>query len=47
MASCSELHLFEVTLAQSTPAIGNLLALLNAPNWATTPVVKNGACTIG
>ncbi len=47
MASCAELHLFEVTLAQSTPSIGALLALLNAPNWATTPGVKNGACAIG
>jgi phospholipid/cholesterol/gamma-HCH transport system substrate-binding protein len=47
MASCTELHLFEVTLTQSTPSIGNLLALLNAPDWATTPVTKNGACTVG
>jgi phospholipid/cholesterol/gamma-HCH transport system substrate-binding protein len=47
MASCSELHLFEVTLAASTPALGNLLALLNAPDWSQTPVVKNGACTVG
>ncbi len=47
MASCAELHLFEVTLSQSTPSIGNLLALLNAPDWATTPGVKNGACAIG
>ena len=44
MASCGELQLFEVTLAQSTPAIGNLLALLNAPNWSTLPGVKNGSC---
>jgi phospholipid/cholesterol/gamma-HCH transport system substrate-binding protein len=44
MASCGELQLFEVTLAQSTPAIGNLLALLNAPDWSTLPGVKNGSC---
>jgi phospholipid/cholesterol/gamma-HCH transport system substrate-binding protein len=47
MAACTELQLFEVTLAQSTPAIGNLLALLNAPNWAQTPGVKNGSCAAG
>jgi phospholipid/cholesterol/gamma-HCH transport system substrate-binding protein len=47
MAACSELHLLEVTLTQSTPSIAALLALLNAPNWATTPVTKNGACTVG
>jgi phospholipid/cholesterol/gamma-HCH transport system substrate-binding protein len=47
MASCTELHLFEVTLLQSTPSIGSLLQLLNAPNWATTPVTKNGICTVG
>jgi phospholipid/cholesterol/gamma-HCH transport system substrate-binding protein len=47
MASCTELHLFEVTLIQSTPSIGNLLQLLNAPNWETTPVTKNGMCTVG
>ena len=48
MASCAELQLFEVTLAQSTPSIGALLALLNAPNWADhSRAVKNGACAIG
>lgn len=47
MASCTELHLFEVTLIQATPSIGNLLTLLNAPNWETLPVTKNGACTVG
>ncbi len=47
MASCTELHLFEVTLIQATPSIGNLLTLLNAPNWETTPVTKNGMCTVG
>ncbi len=47
MASCGELQLFEVTLAQSTPAIGNLLALLNAPDWSTLPGVKNGSCPSG
>ncbi len=44
MGACSELQLFEVTLAKSTPAIGNLLALLNAPDWSTLPGVKNGSC---
>ena len=32
MASCSELQLFEVTLPRATPSIGQLLALLNAPD---------------
>jgi phospholipid/cholesterol/gamma-HCH transport system substrate-binding protein len=44
MGACSELQLFEVTLAKSTPAIGNLLALLNAPNWSTLPGVTNQTC---
>lgn len=47
MASCAELRLLEVSLVESTPSIGNLLALLNAPDWSTTPVVANGACTVG
>ncbi len=47
MAACSELQLFEVTLARSTPAIGNLLALLNAPDWSKLPGVANGACPKG
>jgi phospholipid/cholesterol/gamma-HCH transport system substrate-binding protein len=47
MASCSELRLFEVTLAKSTPAIGNLLALLNAPDFSTLPGNKNGTCPFG
>jgi len=47
MASCSELQLFELTLTKSTPAIGNLLALLNAPNWNTLQGVKNGSCPSG
>jgi phospholipid/cholesterol/gamma-HCH transport system substrate-binding protein len=47
MATCSELQLFEVTLSASTPAIGNLLALLNAPNWSTLPGVANNACPSG
>jgi phospholipid/cholesterol/gamma-HCH transport system substrate-binding protein len=47
MADCAELNLLEVTLVQSTPSIGNLLALLNAPDWATTPIGKNGRCSVG
>lgn len=47
MASCAELQLFEVTLAQSTPSIGNLLALLNAPDFSTLPGDKNGNCPNG
>lgn len=47
MASCSELQLFEVTLERSTPAIGNLFALLNAPDWSTLNGVKNGSCPSG
>jgi phospholipid/cholesterol/gamma-HCH transport system substrate-binding protein len=44
MATCSELSLLEVTLAKSTPSIGNLLALLNAPDWST---IKNPYCPAG
>jgi phospholipid/cholesterol/gamma-HCH transport system substrate-binding protein len=44
MATCGELNLFEVTLSQSTPAIGNLLALLNAPDWST---IKSPFCPAG
>jgi phospholipid/cholesterol/gamma-HCH transport system substrate-binding protein len=47
MASCSELQLFQVSLKESVPAIGNLLALLNAPEFDTVPNFKNGACTGG
>jgi phospholipid/cholesterol/gamma-HCH transport system substrate-binding protein len=47
MASCSELQLFQVSLRESVPAIGNLLALLNAPEYNTVPNFKNGACTGG
>jgi phospholipid/cholesterol/gamma-HCH transport system substrate-binding protein len=47
MASCAELRLLEVSLVESTPSLGNLLALLNAPDWSTTPVAKNGTCTVG
>ena len=42
MASCTELHLFEVTLVRSTPSIGNLLALLNAPDWAPPRSSRTG-----
>jgi phospholipid/cholesterol/gamma-HCH transport system substrate-binding protein len=44
MAQCAELQLFEVTLARSTPSIGALLALLNAPTYSALPNYKNGAC---
>jgi phospholipid/cholesterol/gamma-HCH transport system substrate-binding protein len=47
MASCSELQLFQVSLTQSVPAIGNLLALLNSPPYNTVSNFKNGACTGG
>ena len=47
MASCSELQLFQVSLRESVPAIGNLLALLNAPAFNSVPNFKNGACTGG
>ena len=47
MAACSELQLFEVTLAKSTPSIANLLALLNAPDWSKTPGVANNSCPTG
>jgi phospholipid/cholesterol/gamma-HCH transport system substrate-binding protein len=47
MASCSELQLFQVSLKESVPAIGNLLALLNAPPYNTVANFKNGACTGG
>jgi phospholipid/cholesterol/gamma-HCH transport system substrate-binding protein len=44
MASCAELQLLEVTLLKSNPSIGNLLALLNAPDWSTLPGVTSGIC---
>ena len=44
MGACSELNFYEVTLTQSTPAIGALLALLNAPDWAT---IKSPFCPPG
>jgi phospholipid/cholesterol/gamma-HCH transport system substrate-binding protein len=47
MAACSELDLFETSIEQSVPAIGNLLAVLNAPDWTTLPGVANGACPTG
>ncbi len=43
MATCSELNLLEVTLTKSTPSIGNLLALLNAPDWST---IKSPFCPV-
>ena len=47
MASCSELRLFEATLAKSTPSLGNLFALLNAPDWTQLPGLVNGSCRFG
>jgi phospholipid/cholesterol/gamma-HCH transport system substrate-binding protein len=44
MASCSELNLFEVALTQSDPALGPLVDLLNAPDWAT---IKSTFCPSG
>jgi phospholipid/cholesterol/gamma-HCH transport system substrate-binding protein len=34
MASCPALQLLEVTIRQASPALGPLLALLNAPDWS-------------
>jgi phospholipid/cholesterol/gamma-HCH transport system substrate-binding protein len=34
VASCPTLQLLEVTLQRSSPALGPLLALLNAPDWS-------------
>ncbi|HZU61174.1 MAG TPA: hypothetical protein VE983_09420, partial [Solirubrobacteraceae bacterium] len=47
MGTCPELQLLEVTLTASVPSISNLLALLNAPNWATLPGAnpKLGTCS--
>jgi hypothetical protein len=45
MAECQELQLLEVNLIHSNPSLGDLLALLNAPDWSTLPNAKNGACT--
>jgi phospholipid/cholesterol/gamma-HCH transport system substrate-binding protein len=47
MASCSELRLYEASLAFSTPSIANLLALLNAPDYSQLPGVTNGFCSVG
>ena len=47
MAVCSELQLLEVTLIHSNPSLGDLLALLNAPDWSTLPDLKNGSCPTG
>jgi phospholipid/cholesterol/gamma-HCH transport system substrate-binding protein len=44
MASCSELNLFEVALTQSDPALGPLVDLLDAPDWAT---IKSTFCPSG
>jgi phospholipid/cholesterol/gamma-HCH transport system substrate-binding protein len=47
MSSCGELQLLEVGIIFSDPAIGSLLKLLNAPNYANLPGVKNGICPLG
>jgi phospholipid/cholesterol/gamma-HCH transport system substrate-binding protein len=44
MATCSELNLLEVSLAQTTPSLTSLLALLNAPDWST---IKSPFCPPG
>jgi phospholipid/cholesterol/gamma-HCH transport system substrate-binding protein len=44
MASCPTLQLLEVTLRQSDPALGPLLALLNAPDWSK---IKSPFCPTG
>jgi phospholipid/cholesterol/gamma-HCH transport system substrate-binding protein len=41
MASCASLNLFEVALVASDPALGPLVALLNAPDHAT---IKSSFC---
>jgi hypothetical protein len=45
MSSCGELQLLEATVILSSPSIGNILALLNAPDFSKLPVFKNGICT--
>jgi phospholipid/cholesterol/gamma-HCH transport system substrate-binding protein len=47
MGACPELQLFETSLKASVPAIGNLLALLNAPDYSKLPGFSNGACPKG
>jgi len=47
MGACPELQLFETSLKASVPAIGNLLALLNAPDYSQLPGFSNGACPKG
>ncbi len=44
MATCASLNLFEVALTNSDPALGPLVDLLNAPNWAT---IQNKFCPSG
>jgi phospholipid/cholesterol/gamma-HCH transport system substrate-binding protein len=44
VATCSELNLFEVALTQSDPALGPLVDLLNAPNYAD---IKSPFCPTG
>ncbi len=44
VAACPALNLLEVTIAQGSPSLGPLLALLNAPNWAT---INNKFCPTG
>jgi phospholipid/cholesterol/gamma-HCH transport system substrate-binding protein len=44
MAVCSELQLLEVTLIQTNPSLGNLLAVLNAPQYNQVPDFANGSC---
>lgn len=44
MSSCGELQLLEVSIILSDPSLASLLDLLNAPNYANLPGVKNGIC---
>jgi phospholipid/cholesterol/gamma-HCH transport system substrate-binding protein len=44
MGTCASLNLFETALTQSDPALGPLLDLLNAPNWAD---IKSKFCPSG
>jgi phospholipid/cholesterol/gamma-HCH transport system substrate-binding protein len=46
MGACSELELLEAGLVSSDPAIGDLVQLLNAPDYRKLPGVKFGVCPI-
>jgi phospholipid/cholesterol/gamma-HCH transport system substrate-binding protein len=46
MGTCVELQFYEQTLIFASPALGPILDLLNPPNYATLPGVKNGSCPL-